>query len=441
MLSRNLPAETIMMRFALLPFLLVAVALAGCTGKNQYAPPPPPEVTVATPVKQQVRDYLEITGKTQSSESVDIRSRVSGYLKSIEFKDGQTVTEGQLLFVIEPEPFKVALASAKAELQKAEAKLALAEADVKRSEPLVDKGAVSEQEWDVIVANRATAKADVAAATSAVSQADLNLSYTEVKSPIAGRISRHMVDVGNLVQVQTTMLTNVQSVAPIHALFHVSENELKLLRQSPTASNYAAATTADAKATDATTAETTVKVGLSHDRDFPYEGKIDFAELGVDPNTGKQLRRAVIENKDGALLPGLFVRVRVPVGDETPQLMVADRSIATDQRGDYVLVVNDKNIVEYRPVELGLMTDGLRVVKSGIKEGDWIVTNGLQRARPGATVRPSQSTITAAIGPASSGKLIAGPEKSLPEKSPATESKSERSAERTTPAKVRQGGG
>ncbi len=430
-----------MIRYAWLPILLIAVALAGCTGKNQYAPPPPPEVTVATPVKQQVRDYLEITGKTQSSESVDIRARVSGYLKSIEFKDGQTVSEGQLLFVIEPEPFKVALASAKAELQKADAKLALAEADVKRSEPLVKKGAVSEQEWDVIVANRATAQADVAAAASAVSQADLNLSYTEVKAPIGGRISRHMVDVGNLIQIQTTMLTNVQSISPIHAYFHVSENELELLRESQSKSDGAAATPAENKVTQTKVAEskateTKVTVGLSHGRDFPYEGTIDFAELGVDPSTGKQLRRAVIENKDGALLPGLFVRVRIPVGDETPQLMVVDRSIATDQRGDYVLVVNDKNVVEYRPVDLGLMTDGLRVIKSGIKEGDWIVTNGLQRARPGATVRPSQSTITAAVGPASSGKLIAAPEKST-----ATETSSERSAERTTPAKVRQGGG
>lgn len=415
-----------MIRYVWLPILPIAMVLAGCTAKNQYAPPPPPEVTVATPVKQQVRDYLEITGKTQSSESVDIRSRVSGYLKSIEFKDGQTVSEGQLLFVIEPQPFKVALASAKAELKKTEAKLALAEADVKRSEPLVKKGAVSEQEWDVIVANRATAQADVAAAASAVSQADLNLSYTEVKSPIGGRISRHMVDVGNLIQIQTTMLTNVQSISPIHVYFHVSENELELLRASQATSNNIAAKPA----------ETKVNVGLSHGRDFPYEGTIDFTELGVDPSTGKQLRRAVIENKGGALLPGLFVRVRVPVGDETPHLMVADRSIATDQRGDYVLVVNDKNVVEYRPVELGLMTDGLRVVKSGIKASDWIVTNGLQRARPGATVRPSQSTITAAVGPASSGKLIAAPDKS-----PAAEAKSERSAERTTPAKVRQGGG
>jgi RND family efflux transporter MFP subunit len=392
---------------------LISVALlGGCTPKNEYQPPPPPEVTVAAPLKQPVRDYLEVTGKTQSVESVDIRARVSGYLKSIEFRDGQTVDKGQLLFVIEPEPFKVALASAKADLQKAEAKLSLAKTDVKRSEPLVKRGAVSEQEWDVIVANQATAEADVAAASAAVDQAQLNLSYTEVRAPIAGRISRHLVDVGNLVQMQSTVLTNIQTYAPIHAIFHLSENELEEHEELRAPANGATPMPG-----------TTVRLGVSQGGDFSYEGHMDFAELGVDPGTGKQLRRAVFENEDGSLLPGLFVRLRIPVGDETPQLLVADRSIATDQRGDYVLVVNDKNVVEYRPVELGLMVEGLRVVKKGIKEGEWIVTNGIQRARPGGTVRPVQSTVTAAVGSPSTGKLVISP---TPTKSPAKTASQER---------------
>jgi RND family efflux transporter MFP subunit len=411
------PSATIAIAF------MGAALLSGCTAKNEYQPPPPPEVTVAVPLKQPVRDYLEVTGKTQSVESVDIRARVSGYLKSIEFRDGQTVEKDALLFVIEPDPFQVALASAKADFKKAEAKLSLAKTDVKRSEPLVKRGAMSEQEWDVIVANEATAGADVAAASAAVDQAQLNLSYTEVRAPIAGRISKHMVDVGNLVQTQTTVLTNIQTYAPIHAEFHLSENELEThdeLRASEMG--------------QMPMLGMEVRLGVAQGGTFPYEGKVDFAELGLDPNTGKQLCRAVFENKDGSLLPGLFVRIRIPVGDETPQLLVADRSIATDQRGDYVLVVNDKNIVEYRPVELGLTIEGLRVVKKGIKEGEWIVTNGIQRARPGGTVKPVQSTVTAARGAPSTGKLVLTPPPpaNSPAETASQKSQDARSASRAT---------
>jgi RND family efflux transporter MFP subunit len=376
--------------------MLAIVVAIGCNKGNEYKAPPPAEVTVAKPVIQPVRDFLEFTGKTAAVDTVDIRSRVSGYLKSIEFRDGQTVKKGQRLFVIEPEPFEAALASADADRQKANAKLELSQAETRRMEPLVKGGAVSAQEWDVAVANRATAAADVAAATAAMKQAKLNLSYTEVLAPIDGRISRHMVDIGNLVQTQTTVLTTIQSYAPIYAYFYVSENDLDRLNELK--SSATAELSKNGKP-----AGPKISLQLSNEKGFPHEGRIDFAELGVDPTTSKQLRRAVFDNQDGTLLPGLFCRLQLPIGDRTPRLMVADRSIATDQRGDYVLVVNQENVVEYRPVQLGLVNDNLRVIDSGIKGGEWVVTNGLQRARPGAKVEPKQTvleTANAKAGPA-----------------------------------------
>ncbi len=368
--------------------MLVALGLAGCGKSNEYAPPPPPEVTVAKPATDEVVEYLEFTGTTRAVEAIRLRARVMGYLKSIEFKDGANVEQGDLLFVIEPEPFEAALASAKANVQKAQAAFKLAEADIKRTLPLIERKAVTEAELDVKEANRATAEAEVAAAKAAERQAELNLGFTQVRAPIAGRIGRHLVDVGNLIQAEMTELATLESYDPIHAYFSVSEGdvlrlmklyragEIENLRENPPP----------------------LLLGLANEEDFPHQGLLEFADLGIDPDTGTQMRRGIFANADGQLVPGLFVRLRMPVGAPESQLLISERAIAADQRGEFVLVVNDKNEVEYRPVKLGLLVQGMYVIKNGVESDDWIVVNGLQRARPGTKVSP-QRTERMALSP------------------------------------------
>lgn len=370
-------------RALLLAAVAAAPLLAGCgSSANQYVQPPPPAVTVAQPVQQEVVHQLEFTGTTRAIEAVEVRARVMGYLQKINFEDGAEVKAGDLLFVIEPAPFEAARDSAQAALQRAEAELSLAQADLARAEPLVQRGALTPQELDLRRANVATAAAGVASAKAQVRQAELELSYTQVRSPISGRASRHMVDVGNLVQAQQTVLTRVESYDPIHVYFSVSEADvLEFMRVHQGATAVAIAENAPK-----------LYMGLSGETGFPHEGRLDFAEVGVDPNTGTQMRRGVFPNPDRKLLPGLFARIRFPVGDPRPGMMVPDRAIGTDQRGEYVLVVNDKNVVEYRPVSLGMRIAGMRVVIEGVQATDWVVINGLQRARPGAPVKPEKTT-------------------------------------------------
>lgn len=361
---------------------LAAIALVGCSKPNQFVQPPPPAVTVAQPVEREVVHQLEFTGNTRATEAVDVRARVNGYLQKIEFVDGADVKAGDVLFVIEPAPFEAALDAAKAALQKADATLALANADLARTQPLVQRGASTEQELDVKKADVATAAADVASAKAALVQAELNLSYTQVKSPISGRVSRHMVDIGNLVQAETTMLTRVEAFDPIHAYFAISESDVvELMAKSPGTS------AATLKANPPT-----IYMGLTDEQGYPHEGKLDFAEAGIDPQSGTQMRRGIFPNADKSLVPGMFVRIRLPVGSPAPGLMVPDRAIAMDQSGEYVLVVNDKDTVERRSVKLGLRVGNMRVVNEGLQASDWIVINGLQRARPGAPVKPERTT-------------------------------------------------
>lgn len=362
--------------------IVAAAAFSGCKKPNQFVPPPPPQVEVARALSDDVVDYLEFTGATRATATVSLRARVNGYLQKINFKDGAEVKKGTVLFVIEPAPYVTALASAKANRQKAQASLSLAEADLLRTVPLVKRGALSEAELDTKNANKSTAEADVAAAEAMVTQAELNLSYTQLVAPIDGRISRRLVDVGNLVQAETTILTTIESNDDIYAYFNVSESDVLRLMELHRAEP-------DAKPA-APPAAQQVQLSLLSNGEFPYEGTLDFSELGVDPGTGTQQRRAVFKNADRSLVPGLFVRLRLPIGSPKKSMLVAERAIARDQRGDYLLVVNAKNVVEYRPVHLGTAVGTMRVVADGVKPDEWIVVNGLQRARPGAPVDPQR---------------------------------------------------
>ncbi len=388
--------------------LILLTVVAGCGPSNKFVPPPPPTVTVAHPIEKAVVDTIEFVGTTQATITVDLRARVNGYLEKILFTDGSNVKAGDLLFVIEQAPYKIALSSAKAALQKAIASQALAESQYKRLAPLVPSGTVTQEELDIQSAQVATSKADVASAEAAVQKAELDLGYTQITAPVAGRIGRHLVDVGNLVQAEQTPLATIQSIDPIYAYFDLSENDLlrfmKMLRQNQLPNP------------DLNPPE--LRLGLANEKGFPHVGHLDFRELGVDPATGTARRRAIFPNPGWQLLPGMFVRIQASIGKPKPQVLVEERAIGTDQRGDYLLVVNEKNVVEYRPVTLGIHDDTMRVIEQGVTAKDWVIVNGLQRARPGATVSPEHSKMAASAAATSetSKKAAAGANAPAPAK-------------------------
>lgn len=355
---------------------LVLCAWGGCAPRNEYAPPPPPTVEVALPVTREVTDDFEATGTTEASATVELRARVNGYLKEIHFKDGQLVKQGDLLFVIEPEPFEVALDSANANLRKMDATLQLATLDVERAETLQGRGAVTKQELDTRIANRDSAAADQAAAKAAVRRAELDLSYTKIFAPISGRIGRHLLDVGNLVQAELSILSTIEAIDPIQVYFTISETDLLHFTQMRLAGQLP----------DIEQNPPVIQLGLQNESGYPHEGTLDFAEVSADPGTGTIVRRAIFPNADHSIVGGLFARLRAAIGPPTPRLMVSERAIGTDQRGKYVLVVNQDGVVEQRPITLGTLVDGMYVVTDGLQASDRVVVNGLLRARPGAPV-------------------------------------------------------
>ncbi|WP_437202214.1 efflux RND transporter periplasmic adaptor subunit [Planctomicrobium sp. SH664] len=365
--------------------LTTLLLLTGCQPRNQLITPPPPKVTVALPLQKPVLEYFETTGRTRAVANIELRARVGGYLESIAFRDGDNVRKGELLFVIDKAPFEAALASAQAQLAKAEAQLQLAEQQLARTSALALNDAATKSALDIQEAERASRVADVAASKAAVRDAELNLSYTEIHAPFDGRIGRHLVDIGNLVIEGQTVLGTLDSTDPIHVYFELSETDLLKFMEM--------IRTGVLKFSDASPPQ--VEMALGSSGDFAYKGVLDFRAFGVDPGTGTTERRAVFPNPDGELIPGLFVRVRIALGEPKEQLVVEERALSSDQRGDFVLVVNSKNVVEQRPVKLGILTGGMRVILSGITPQDRIVINGLQRARPGSTVDPTLSTMGA----------------------------------------------
>jgi len=358
---------------------------------NEYVAPPPPPVTVAVPIQREVTDYLEYTGTTRAAQTVEIRARVSGFLQSMHFEPGATVSEGDLLFVIDPRPYQARVTAAEAEVANSKALLAKAESDYQRKALAIKKGAVTEADMVASRAERDAADAGVRAAEASLLQAQLDLAYTQVTAPISGRLGRNRVDVGNLVgQSDPTLLTSITQYDPIYAYFNMNERDLLRMLAIHRARVAQGDVSVDKPLRES---KIPLYLGDASEQGYPHQGWMDFAESSVDPTTGTIELRAVFDNvgQPPMLYPGLFVRLRLPVADRESALLVSERAVGADPAGRYLLVVGADDVVEQRPVEPGQLHDGLRVILKGLDPGERVVVNGLQRARPGAKVAPTEA--------------------------------------------------
>jgi membrane fusion protein, multidrug efflux system len=371
---------------ALGSILLVAQLLAGCDGKPAAdAAPPPPSVTVARPLQKTITEWDEYTGRFTPLESVEVRARVSGFIDSVHFQEGQIVKQGDLLFVIDPRPYRLAVEQAKADVDRGQAKLEIADLDVQRATPLVRSQTLTEREFDTRQSTQHDAAGQVASAQAALKQAELNLEWTEVRAPIGGRISDKRVDAGNLItggQSGATLLTVIVSIDPIHFVFDGSEADF--LRYARLAAAGGRRSSRDA--------QNPVSVRLADETDYKHPGRMDFVDNVLNPKTGTIRGRAIFDNKDGLLTPGFFGRLRL-FGGEHDGLLVPDGAVASDQSSKIVFTVAEDGTVGTKLVELGPMVDGLRIIRSGLAPTDRIVIDGLQRARPGGKVTAQDGKI------------------------------------------------
>jgi RND family efflux transporter MFP subunit len=361
------------------------LALGGCgkSGGGAQSAPPPPQVSVAQVLEKRVKEWDEFTGRLQAVESVEIRPRVSGYIDKVAFTEGGQVKRGDLLFVIDPRPYQAEYGHAAADVKRNQTAFELARIELARVQRLKDSGAVSQEELDERKSTLAQAEANVAGSQSALETASLNLGFTRVTSPIAGRVSRAEVTRGNLVTGGNnggTLLTSVVSMDPIYIYF--DGDEQSYLRYTKMARSGERPSSRDAA--------NPVQIGLANEEGFPHAGTMDFVDNQLNPQTGTIRARAVLANKDGQFTPGLFARVQLLGSGEFDAILIEDRAVNTDQSEKYVLLLGADDKVEYRKVKLGRVIDGLRVVHEGLKAGDVIVVNGAQRVHPGITVTPQR---------------------------------------------------
>lgn len=413
-------------------YYIVVLAAIGCGSPNNYVAPPPPEVTVASPVQQAVTEHLEFSGMTQPVETVEIRARVRGFLKERRFVEGSEVGKGDLLLVIDEEPFQIALEASQTRLKEAEAALeqatgskarevaqaqvnlsqsrvVLAQQEEKRVRSLFQKNVSPQAEMDKLSAElkareaelesgkanfsetEATydtkilaCRAQLESAAIAVRSAELDLSYCRMTAPISGRISRSNVDVGNLIEsTGATVLATIVRMEPIYAYATISEADLQRI---PALRGMTVA--ADGSAMSG---KLPLELGLASESDFPKSGEIDYMDPGLDPDTGTLRIRGVFPNADRSLLPGMFVRMRLAIAERADALLIPERALGTDQSGQYVLAVDAAGLVQYRSVKTGVAVGGMRVVDGEIAITDQVIVEGLLRARPGSKVVPKNA--------------------------------------------------
>ncbi len=361
--------------------VVAALALAILIGCSSQAAPgegemPAPQVSVATVLSEQVRQWDDFTGRVVAVETVDLRPRVSGYVERVVFDEGQAVRKGDLLFVIDQRPYRAALERAQADLARARSEAQLANAQNVRAKALVDAQAISREEFETRNAATAQGNASVRAAEAAVTAARLDLQFTEVRSPIDGRAGRALVTTGNLAQADATLLTTVVSQDPVHVYFEADERTWLRYAQL-------------AREGERDGTGNPVRVGLANDEGHPHAGTVDFVDNRVDPATGTIRARAVLRNPDGVFTPGLFARVQLEGSGQFKALLVDDKAVLTDQDRKYVYVLGEGDTAQRRDVVLGAVIDGLRVVEQGLVPGDKVIVNGVQRVfMPGMPVAP-----------------------------------------------------
>ncbi|GAB5404603.1 MAG: MexE family multidrug efflux RND transporter periplasmic adaptor subunit [Aureliella sp.] len=377
--------------FALLP----AIFLGCSSGGRGQQPTREPPVVICTPaLSQEVTDYDEFVGRTQASETVDVSARLSGYLRSVEFDDGQMVQEGDLLAKIEPDEYEAIHDQALANVELWKSKLKLAQTTLARFKELIANDAVSQSEYDESFAAVEEAQAQVTAAEAATKRTALDLKYTEIHAPISGRVDRRFITAGNMVTGGLgagTILTRIVNDTPMHAYIDVDEQSILDYKRRTRR--------AGSEPTSGSLRELSIPcyLQLQDEEDFPHEGVLDFAENRVDASTGTIRIRAVYPNEDHLLQGGLFVRVRIPKGEPYQGVLIPEEAIALDQADRIVYVVNSKNEVERRQVELGARFGTLRSIRSGVKAGEQVVYKGLQRVRPGVVVQPEIQEVTAEL--------------------------------------------
>lgn len=361
---------------SVLPGLAALAVLGGCGKRNQYQPPPAPPVTVSKPLRMPVTDYLQSTGSVAAFRTVDLMARVEGYLRSVEFKDGSVVRKGQLLFVIEPEPYQAKLASYQAQLLDAQA-------EYDRQLRMIKQNATSQANVDKWLSQRDQARA-------AVTLAQINLSYTRVTAPFDGRIDRHLVDPGNLVGSMgaATKLATIEQIDPAYVYFSINERDLLRVRAAVQAMNRAQGTPAGE------VPAVPVQLALQTEEGYPHVGTLDFAGSGLDTGSGTLQLRASVPNARYTLLPGLFARVRIALAAPVPQLVVPDRVVSSDQVGSYLLTVGPDQKVRQQRIETGALENGYRAVLTGLDANSEVVIDGLQNAIPGNLVTATERPLT-----------------------------------------------
>ena len=374
-------------RTTILLSMLSLLAFAGC-GKAPPPAPGPPEVGVAKVISKRIQDWDEYTGRFQAVDTVEVRPRASGYVEQVLFQEGQAVKKDDVLVIIDPRPYQADYDRAKAGLDLAKSQQELASLEAARVQKLKDSGAVSREELDERLSNLNQQQASVSGAKATLDNAALLLSFTKVRAPINGRVSRAEVTRGNLVTGGNnggTLLSTIVSVDPIYVYFEGDENAY--LHYNQLAREGQRPSSRDAK--------NPVRVGLSNEQGFPHEGYMDFVDNQLDVHTGTIRARAVLENKQGLFTPGMFARVQLLGSGDYDAILIEDRAVGTDQNQSFVLVLGADNKLEYRAITSGRIVDGLRIVRKGLKPDDVIVVSGLQRVRPGAQVKPNMMTMGA----------------------------------------------